>query len=100
MQHLSKGQDRAMIADEVRRAITKGADSHASIRQRTGRSADQIADALAYLLDRNLIRRTRDGNRNVYRTAPPRRTGNHRIPSLSFSTLKGLMPRARSLSTI
>jgi hypothetical protein len=90
------------VAREVLAAIRRGHRTFAQIQHKTGRTAGRISDALALLLDTNLIRiESRDDATRHYLPMPiPRqqqREGAHgaqhkAVPALSFSTLCGLMP--------
>lgn len=91
--------DNLTIAKEVQRAINKGAHTLKAIRRKTGRTPDQVGDALAYLtFTARAIRSEIRGETRVYLPVPKRRgpIGD----ALSFSVLRGLMPRARSINQI
>jgi hypothetical protein len=87
-----------VIAKEVQSAINKGADTLQKIRRQTKRGERQIGEALAYLMltAKTTRTRTRSDGKPLYLPTPSRRTCFDDAP-LSFSTLRGLMPRARSL---
>jgi hypothetical protein len=89
--------DNLTIAKEVQSAINKGAKTLPKIRQRTKRSDAQVRDALAYLM--SIARTTRTERQGAARIYLPRRARPVRFDDapLSFSLLRGLMPRARSL---
>ena len=89
--------DNLTLAKEVQKAIDKGARTLGAICRRTRLNPDQVGLALAYLLLTAKTTRTeRRGNTRLYL---PRRSQRVRFDDapLSFSLLRGLMPRARSL---
>jgi hypothetical protein len=90
------------IANRVYAAINSGARTQREIRQRTNLLEDEVGDALAYLLlTTGTIRTVTQGNSRLYFPTTPRtndevtrerrETGND--GPLSFSTIRGLMPR-------
>jgi hypothetical protein len=90
------------VAIEVLDAIKRGKRTFTEIQRETGRTANRVSDALAFLLLKaGRIRIESSSNGRVYVPATPR----HRKPEpqrgtltetapLSFSTLADLMPRA------
>lgn len=88
------------IAKEVQAAIDNGADTLQKIRRRTKRNDDEVGDALAYLLltTQTTLTETRNGKR-LYLPARVLHAPFSDAP-LSFSSLRGLMPRARSLNLV
>lgn len=89
--------DNLTIANEVQAAINKGAKTLPKIRRLTKRSDTQVRDALAYLM--SIARTTRTERHGPTRVYLPRRARPVRFDDapLSFSLLRGLMPRARSI---
>jgi hypothetical protein len=87
------------VAKEVQAAIESGAETLSAICQRTNYTPDQVGYALAYLLltAKTTRTETRGNDRLYFPVIPPRPRGPLDDPPLSFSILRGLMPRARSL---
>lgn len=86
------------LAREVQRAIDKGAHTLGAICRRTNHKAVQVGDVLVYLV--LTAKTTRIETRGETRHYFPRNSQRVRFDDapLSFSLLRGLMPRARSIS--
>lgn len=83
------------LAKEVQKAIDQGAKTINAICRRTNHKPDQVDVALAYLMLTAKTTRTETrGNSRVY--LPRRSWVRFDDAPLSFSLLRGLMPRARS----
>jgi hypothetical protein len=90
--------DDLTLAKDIQKAIDKGARTLRAICRRTNRKADQVGRVLTYLtLTARTTRIETRGNTRIYL---PRRSQRARFDDapLSFSSLRGLMPRARSLN--
>ena len=93
------------VANRVYAAINAGARTQTEILEQTKLLEDQVGDALAYLLlTAGTIRTKTRGNSRLYFPTTPcmvanvrgaQREGVNDSP-LSFSTIRGLMPRMRS----
>ena len=83
-------------ANKVRAAIEAGARTQEEIRRKTKLAEDHVCDALAYLLlTVHAIRTASVGNTRFYFPIP-QWSGEASESALSFSTMRGLMPRMRT----
>ena len=88
------------IASEVLNAINRGKRTFSEIKEETGRTADRVSEALAFLLFKaKRIRTARSSSGHLYfpATQPDRKPEPQPVTlcetaPLSFSTLSALMP--------